>query len=123
MLRLALELRKKGEYREAQHWVEEMGKTDYYSAVLESGAAIMFGPDVVSVYGEDSDYGFAKPRPVEGAALLLALHRQSGENTPLEVIEDYRDKITPEMMQEAKVLSESLLVNTPILYYLPKFGI
>ncbi|MBK1873616.1 sel1 repeat family protein [Marinobacter sp. 1-3A] len=123
MLKLALELRTLGEYQEAQHWVEEMGKTDYYDAILESGTAIMLGPNIATLYGERSDYGFAEARPVKGAALLLALHRQTNKDDPLEMIEDYQAYLTPEMMADAEALSKELLVDTPILHYLPKFGI
>ncbi len=123
MLKLALKLRTLGEHREAQHWVEEMGKTDFYDAIFESGSAIMLGPDAAALYGEDSVYGFAEPRPVEGAALLLALHRQTGKESPLDMVENYQDHLTPEMMADAEALSKELLVDTPILYYLPKFGI
>lgn len=122
MLKLALELRKIGQFQEAQYWVEMMGKTDYYDAILESGTAIMLGPDAATLYGQNSDYGFAEPRPVKGAALLLALHRQTGKKAPLEMIEAYQDHLTPEMMAEAEALSKELLVNKPILHYLPKFG-
>ena len=123
MLKLALELRKIGQHQEAQYWVEKMGKTDYYDAILESGTAIMLGPDAATLYGQNSDYGFAEPRPVKGAALLLALHRQTGKKAPLEMIEAYQDHLTPEMMAEAEALSKELLVDKPILHYLPKFGI
>src|SRR5690554_8045194 len=123
MLKLALELRKIGQHQEAQYWVEKMGKTDYYDAILESGTAIMLGPDAATLYGQNSDYGFAEPRPVKGAALLLALHRQTGKQAPLEMIEAYQDHLTPEMMAEAEALSKELLVDKPILHYLPKFGI
>ena len=123
MLKLALELRKIGQFQEAQYWVEMMGKTDYYDAILESGTAIMLGPDAATLYGQNSDYGFAEPRPVKGAALLLALHRQTGKKAPLEMIEAYQDHLTPEMMAEAEALSKELLVDKPILHYLPKFGI
>src|SRR5690554_1525997 len=123
MLKLALELRKIGQFQEAQYWVEMMGKTDYYDAILESGTAIMLGPDAATLYGQNSDYGFAEPRTVKGAALLLALHRQTGKKAPLEMIEAYQDHLTPEMMAEAEALSKELLVDTAILHYLPKFGI
>lgn len=123
MLKLALELRDSGQLEEARYWVEEMGKTDYYHAILESGASILFGPDAESLYGEGSGYGFAEPRPVEGAAILLALNRQTGKDAPLNMIEVYRDKLTPEIMAKAEARSKELLVDTPVIYYLPKFGI
>lgn len=123
MLKLALELRDSGQLEEARYWVEAMGKTDYYDAILESGAAILFGPDAESLYGEGAGYGFTEPRPVEGAAILLALHRQTGKDAPLKMIEVYRDKLTPEIMAKAEARSKELLVDTPVIYYLPKFGI
>ena len=123
MLKLALELRDSGQLEEARYWVEAMGKADYYHAILESGASILYGPDAESLYGEGSGYGFPEPRPVEGAAILLALHRQTGKDAPLNMIEVYRDKLTPEIMAKAEARSKELLVDTPIIYYLPKFGI
>ena len=60
---------------------------------------------------------------MEGAAILLALHRQTGKDAPLKMIEVYRDKLTPEIMAKAEARSKELLVDTPVIYYLPKFGI
>ena len=123
MLKLALELRKNVRLQEAQYWVEKMGKTDYYDAILESGTAIMLGPDAAALYGEGSDYGFAESKPVKGVALLLALHRQTGKDTPLKMIETYQEHLTPEIMAEAEARSKEILVDTPVIHYLPKFGI
>jgi uncharacterized protein len=97
--------------------------------LLEAGSAIMLGPDSNKLYGKeagfetDADYGFPEPRPVEGAALLLALHRQTGKKTPMTMINRYRSDLSPKVLAAAKERSKELLVDTPILYYEPKFGL
>ncbi|GGC80131.1 tetratricopeptide repeat protein [Marinobacter halophilus] len=123
MYKLAVTLRAQGRLEEARYWVEVMGKTDYYDAVLESGVQLMMGPDVGDIFSPTISYQFEKPRPVEGAALLLALHRQTGKDAPLEMIEAYQEHLTPEIMAEVETRSKELLVDTPVIYYLPKFGI
>ncbi len=122
MLKLAVELREQGQLEEARYWVERMAETDYYDALVEAGVQIMMGPDIGKVLSPTISYHFEKPRPVEGAAILLAVHREKGKDEPLELIERYEDYLTPEIMAEAKERSKELLVDTPIIYYLPKFG-
>ena len=123
MLKLAKELRKDNQLEEAQYWVEQMAKTDYYDAILEGASQIMMGPDVAEIYGPEMSYHFEKARPIEGAALLLALHREKGSQAPLDIIDAYSEFLTPEMLEKAEALSKELLVDTPIIYYLPKFGL
>jgi TPR repeat protein len=123
MEKLAIMLKDQGDFEEAQYWVRKMATTDYYHAVLNAGALIMMGPDIAEVLMPSLSYEFEKPRPVEGAALLMALHRQTGKEMALGFIDDYRDYMTPEMLEAAKERSKELLVDTPILYYEPKFGL
>jgi uncharacterized protein len=129
MLKLATTLREEGELEEARYWIEKMADTDHYGSLLEAGSAIMLGPDSNKLYGKeagfetDADYGFPEPRPVEGAALLLALHRQTGKKTPMTMINRYRSDLSPKVLAAAKERSKELLVDTPILYYEPKFGL
>ncbi|MBQ0763590.1 hypothetical protein [Marinobacter psychrophilus] len=122
MTKLAEELRKDRQLKEARYWVEQMAKTDYYDAILEGASQIMMGPDVAEIYGPETSYHFAKARPIEGAALLIALHREKGSQMPLDIIDAYRLHLTPEILEKAEALSKELLVDTPIIYYLPKFG-
>lgn len=122
MLKLAVKLREQGQLEEARYWIERMAETDYYDALVEAGVQIMMGPDIGKVLSPTISYHFEKPRPVEGAAILLAVHREKGKDEPLELIERYEDYLTPEIMAEAKERSKELLVDTPIIYYLPKFG-
>lgn len=122
MRKLAVKLREQGQFKEGRYWVEKMAETDYYDALVEAGGQIMMGPDIAEVISPDFSYHFKHPRPVEGAAILLAVHREKGKDEPLELIEYYQDYLTPEIMAEAKERSKELLVDTPIIYYLPKFG-
>ncbi|MGF2686211.1 tetratricopeptide repeat protein [Marinobacter sp. DUT-3] len=122
MRKLAVKLREQGQFEEGRYWIEKMAGTDYYDALLEAGGQIMMGPDVAEVMSPDFSYHFKHPSPVEGAALLLALHREKGKDMPMQLIESYQDHLTPEIMDEAEERSKELLVNTPIIYYLPKFG-
>lgn len=122
MLKLAVKLRERGQLEEARHWVEKMAETDYYDALVEAGVQIMMGPDIGKVLSPAISYHFERPRPVEGAAILLAVHREKGKKEVLELIEYYQDYMTPEIMAKAEARSKELLVNTPIIYYLPKFG-
>ena len=122
MTKLAEELRKDRQLEEARYWVEQMAKTDYFVAVIEGATQIMMGPDVAQIYGPEMSYHFEKARPIEGAALLLALHREKGSQASLDMIDAYREHLTPETLEKAEALSKELLVDTPIIYYLPKFG-
>lgn len=123
MLKLAITLREQNDLEQARYWVEQMAQTDYYDAVVEAGTQIMMGPDVGEILLPSISYHFEKPRPVQGAALLMAVHRQTGKSAPMKVIDAYREHLTPEMLKKAETLSKELLVDTPIIYYLPKFGI
>jgi len=116
MMKLAVELREQGELDEARYWVEAMAKTDYYDAVLEAGTYIMMGPGIADIYSSTISYDFEKPRPIEGAALLLALHRKTGKTSTLDAIKKYEDYLTPEMIAEALERSEELLIDTPIFF-------
>lgn len=122
MRKLAVKLRQQGQYEEGRYWIEKMAETDYYDALVEAGGQIMMGPDVSEVMAPDLSYHFAESRPVEGAAILLAVHRETGKDMPKGLIESYQDYLTPEIMAEAEERSKNLLVDTPIIYYLPKFG-
>jgi TPR repeat protein len=122
MLKLAITLRAQNDLEQARYWVEQMAQTDYYDAVVEAGTQIMMGPDVGEILLPSISYHFEKPRPVQGAALLMAIHRQTGSSAPMKVIDAYREHLTPEMLKKAETLSKELLVDTPIIYYLPKFG-
>lgn len=53
----------------------------------------------------------------------MAVHRQTGKSDSMKAIDAYREHITPEILEKAEALSKELLVDTPIIYYLPKFGI
>jgi hypothetical protein len=81
------------------------------------------GPDVAKILLPSISYHFEKPRPVQGAALLMAVHRQTGKSDSMKAIDAYREHLTPEILEKAEALSKELLVDTPIIYYLPKFGI
>ncbi|MFL1454275.1 tetratricopeptide repeat protein [Marinobacter sp. GN3S48] len=116
MSKLAIKLREQGELEEARYWVEAMAQTDYYDAVLEAGAQIMMGPDIAEVYSPTISYHFEAPRPIEGAALLLALHRNTGRPATLDAIKAYEDYLTPEMLAEALERSEELLTDTAIFF-------
>ncbi|MFL1467317.1 tetratricopeptide repeat protein [Marinobacter sp. HN1S83] len=122
MRKLAVKLREQGQFEEGRYWIEKMAETDHYNALVEAGVQIMMGPDIGEVMSPTISYHFEKPRPVEGAAILLAVHREKGKDEPLELIEYYQDYLTPEIMAEAKERSKELLIDTPIIYYLPKFG-
>ncbi len=113
--KLSVELKEDGRFQEANKWVDYMGKTDYFNALYNYGLILLDGPDGMFRYPE--------ARPVEGLAVLIALHRQKGSSEVKLAIEDYKETLDNGIISEAEALSESLLVDTPILFYLPKFGI
>lgn len=114
ILRLALALKGDGRFEEANKWVDRMGKTDYYDALANYSLILLQGPDGM--------FRYPKARPVEGLAMLMALHRQMGKSDVEELIEKYKADLSARDIARAEKRSEELLVDTPIIYYLPKFG-
>ncbi|MGF2686210.1 tetratricopeptide repeat protein [Marinobacter sp. DUT-3] len=114
ILKLAVELKEDGRFEEANEWVGRMGQTDYYNALVNYGLILLDGPDGMFRYPET--------RPVEGLAMLMALHRQMGKSEVKEFVEQYRADMSARDIARAEKRAEELLVDTPIIYYLPKFG-
>lgn len=103
---------------EAIEWLERMGETDYFSALFEYGLVLVAGPD-----GSEGRIQYPESKSVEGLAVLFALHRETGNSSVQFGIEQTLADLDPETIAEAKTRSRELLVDTPILHYLPKFGI
>ena len=118
MHKLASEYAQDGRMEEAVVWADRMGKTDYFSALFEYGLILAAGPD-----GSEGKVQYPEVKLVEGLALLFALHRETGNSSVQFSIERILTDLNPETIAEAKAKSEELLVDTPILHYLPKFGI
>ncbi|GGC80126.1 hypothetical protein GCM10011362_30860 [Marinobacter halophilus] len=118
MHKLAIEYAKDNRTLEANVWVDRMGKTDYFEALFEYGLVLVAGPD-----GAKGRIQYPEAKPVEGLAVLLALHRETDNSSVKFGIEQLLTDLEPETISEAKVKSAELLVDTPILHYLPKFGI
>ncbi|MHA7853324.1 tetratricopeptide repeat protein [Marinobacter shengliensis] len=118
MHKLASEYAQDGRMEEAVEWLERMGETDYFSALFEYGLVLVAGPD-----GSEGRIQYPESKPVEGLAVLLALHRETGNSSVQFSIERILTDLNPDAIGEAKAKSEELLVDTPIIHYLPKFGI
>ena len=112
---LAVEYYKDGRFEDCHEWVDRMGQTDYFDALYNYGLVLMDGPEGM--------YRYPETRSVDGLATLLALHRQTGSSAVQRSIDRRLPDLDPEIVGEARARSEKLLVDTPILHYLPKFGI
>ena len=118
MHKLASEYAQDGRMEEAVEWLERMGETDYFSAIYEYGLVLIDGPD-----GAEGLIQYPETKPVEGLAMLFALYRETRRSSVQRSIDRRLPDLSPEIVAEAKAKSEELLVDKPILYYLPKFGI
>jgi len=116
--KLASEYAQDGRMEEAVEWLERMGGTDYFSAIYEYGLVLIDGPD-----GAEGLIQYPETKPVEGLAMLFALYRETRRSSVQSSIDRRLPDLSPEIVAEAKEKSEELLVDTPILHYLPKFGI
>lgn len=116
MFKLAMEYRRDGRDEEFLVWVKRMGQTDYFDALYEYGLVLV---------GRSSDGKDSRPPDeiVKGLATLLALHRQTGSSRVKRSIDRRLPDLDPALVTKAQAKSETLLVDTPILHYLPKFGI
>lgn len=115
MFKLAVEYKEDGRFDEANGWVDRLGQTDYFDALYNYGLILLEGPKGM--------FKYPTAKPVEGLAVLIALHRQTGSSAVQRSIDKRLPSLTAELVTEAEVLSRELLVDTPILHYLPKFGI
>ncbi|MDX5385333.1 MAG: hypothetical protein LPK15_15145 [Alteromonadaceae bacterium] len=118
IFKLATEYSIDGRFDEATEWVERMGQTDYFDALHEYGLVLIAGPD-----GAKNRIQYPEPRPIEGLAVLLALHRETGNPSVKYSIDRHLNDLDSDTAAKARARSEELLVDTPILHYLPKFGI
>jgi hypothetical protein len=114
ILKLAGEYREDGRFEEANEWVDRMGKTDYFDALYNYGLILLDGPDGM--------YRYPETKPVEGLAVLLAIYRERGSSAVKRSIDRRTPDLSSEVIAEAEKRSEELLVDKPIIYYLPKFG-
>ncbi|WP_309043510.1 tetratricopeptide repeat protein [Marinobacter sediminicola] len=115
MFKLAVEYKEDGRFDQANGWVDRLGQTDYFDALYNYGLILLEGPKGM--------FKYPAAKPVEGLAVLMALHRQTGSAAVQRSIDKRLPSLTTEVVTEAEVLSRELLVDTPILHYLPKFGI
>ncbi|MFL1467318.1 tetratricopeptide repeat protein [Marinobacter sp. HN1S83] len=115
ILNLAVELKEDGRFEESHEWIDRMGQTDYFDALYEYGLIMLDGPEGM--------YRYPEAKPVEGLAVLLAIYRERGSSAVERSIERAKPNLSPEVIAEAEKRSEELLVDTPIIYYLPKFGL
>lgn len=114
ILKLALEYKEDGRFEDANEWVDRMGQTDYFDALYNYGLILLDGPEGMLRYPET--------KPVEGLAVLIALHRQTGSSSVKRDMKPYFSSLDDEIVKAAKERAESLLVDTPILHYRPRFG-
>src|SRR5690606_34013640 len=115
MLKLALEYKEDGRFDEANEWVDLLGQTDYFEALFNYGLILLQGPEGMFQYPE--------ARPIEGLAVLFALYRETGNPSVKYSIDRHSNDLDSDRVTKARSRSEELLVDTPILHYLPKFGI
>src|SRR5690606_10467618 len=115
MLKLALEYKEDGLFDEANEWVDLLGQTDYFEALFNYGLILLQGPEGMFQYPE--------ARPIEGLAVLFALYRETGNPSVKYSIDRHSNDLDSDRVTKARSRSEELLVDTPILHYLPKFGI
>lgn len=115
ILKLAVELKEDGRFEEANQWVDRMGQTDYFDALYNYGLILLDGPEGM--------FKYPKTNTVEGLAVLLAIYRERGSSAVKRSIDRRTSDLSPEVIAEAEKRSEELLVDTPIIYYLPKFGL
>src|SRR5690606_6904579 len=118
IFKLATEYSIDGRFDEATEWVERMGQTDYFDALHEYGLVLIAGPD-----GAKNRIQYPEPRPIEGLAVLFALYRETGNPSVKYSIDRHLNDLDSDTVTKARARSEELLVDTPILHYLPKFGI
>jgi len=118
IFKLATEYSIDRRFDEATEWVDRMGQTDYFDALHEYGLVLIAGPD-----GAKDRIQYPEPRPIEGLAVLFALYRETGNPSVKYSIDRYSNDLDSDTVTKARARSEELLVDTPILHYLPKFGI
>ncbi|MEC7815790.1 MAG: tetratricopeptide repeat protein [Pseudomonadota bacterium] len=118
MLTLATEYARDGRGDEAVKWIDRMGQTDYFDALYEYGLLLIDGPT-----GDEGFLQYPEIKSIEGLAMLFALHRETGNSAVGRSIERRLPEMDPEVVEKARVKAEELLIDTPILHYLPKFGI
>ncbi|MBS8239562.1 sel1 repeat family protein [Marinobacter lipolyticus] len=114
ILKLAGEYKEDGRFEESHEWVERMAKTDYFDALYNYGLILLDGPEGM--------YRYPETKPIEGMAVLLAIYRQRGSSAVKRSIDRRAPSLSSEVIAEAEKRSEEILVDTPIIYYLPKFG-
>lgn len=114
ILKLVTEYKNDGRFEEANKWVDRMGQTDYFDALYNYGLILLDGPEGMLRYPET--------KSVEGLAVLLAIYRERGSSAVKNSIDRRTPDLSPEVIAAAEKRSEELLVDTPIIYYLPKFG-
>jgi len=117
MHKLASEYAQDGRMEEAVVWADRMGKTDYFPAIYEYGLVLVDGPD-----GVEGLIQYPETKPVEGLAMLFALYRETRRSSVQRSIDRRLPGLPPEILAVAKAKSEDLLVDKPILHYLPRFG-
>lgn len=118
MLTLATEYAQDGRMDEAVKWVDRMGQTDYFDALYNYGLLLIDGPT-----GDEGFLQYPEVKEIEGLAMLFALHRETSNSAVGRSIERRLPEIDPEVVEKAKLKAEELLIDTPILHYLPKYGI
>jgi TPR repeat protein len=114
ILKLAVEYKEDGRFKESHKWIDRLAQTDYFDALFEYGLIMLDGPEGM--------YRYPEAKPVEGLAVLLAIFRERGSSAVKRSIDRVVPDLSPEIITEAEKRSEALLVDTPIIYYLPKFG-
>jgi TPR repeat protein len=114
ILKLAVEYKEDNRFKESQEWVDRMAKTDYFDALYEYALIMLDGPEGM--------YRYPEAKPVEGLAMLLAIHRERRSSAVKRSIDRARTTLSPEIITKAEKRSEELPVYRPIIFYLPKFG-
>ncbi|ROT99741.1 sel1 repeat family protein [Marinobacter sp. R17] len=99
----------------ARYWVEQAGKTDYYVGIFNYGYSLYFGSEGM--------YKFSDDRKVEGFATIIALYRETNDNSLKGMLQRGREKLSADFLDAAEARAKDLLTDKPILYYDPKFGL
>lgn len=117
ILKLATEYAIDGRTDKAAKWIDRMGQTDYFDALYEYGLLLIDGP------GDGAGFlQYPEAKPTEGLAMLFALYRETGDASVGRSIERRLPDLESEVVIQARAKAKELLVDTPVLHYLPKFG-
>ncbi|ROT99742.1 sel1 repeat family protein [Marinobacter sp. R17] len=115
MVELALLLKDQGDLKGAWNWLERASNTNYIRGIYEYAAALIKGPE--------GKFKIPSKDEAKGYALFLELKQKTDSDVANDFADFYKDKISSDSLIQAKSMVGDLLVDEPIIYYDPKFGL